>query len=149
MAVLGNSLGDSDERVQWRTSVVLDYAHMLQAVTEKFTCESFLSSEDDVAHLLRIPVGTKPPFSLYNGEHKNGCTGHQSRVVKYTGNGALSFLHDCAMLSQLAYYLRGNANRAPLDWLVNYFYENADNMRMESCSYVEHLGRTSTFGAKP
>lgn len=146
VAVLGNTFGDSDERVRWRTNVVLDYAHMLQSVAEKFTCEKFLTSEDDVAHLVQVPAETKPPFSPYNGSNKRACSEHESRETPYSHNGALAFLHDCTMLSQLAFYLLGNANLQPLDYLVTNFYHDMSNdMQMHHCTYVEHLGLESTF----
>lgn len=149
----GNTYGDCDARVRWRTQVVLDYVHLLDIVLQNFECETLLTSEDDVDHFYESNVFNllTPPFSLYDSLNIVQCPPDLIGLNKlsltpkpFSGGGALSYMHNCTMLPQLKYYLLGNSNLKPLDWLVCDFYNHYSKMKTFQCNLVLHLGRNSS-----
>jgi len=145
---LGNTYQDDDVRVQWRTSLVCDYVKLIDIVLENFHCTHLLTSENDVLHdySLSLFQEISAPFSLYDFENRVRCRDlNKTSTTVFSGGGALCFYHECKLLPQLRYYLLGNANLKPLDWLISDFYHTFGSARTFNCNFVSHQDKTSTL----
>eukprot|EP01103_Thecamoeba_quadrilineata_P006498 TRINITY_DN16223_c0_g1_i1.p1 TRINITY_DN16223_c0_g1~~TRINITY_DN16223_c0_g1_i1.p1 ORF type:complete len:267 (+),score=18.16 TRINITY_DN16223_c0_g1_i1:51-851(+) len=144
----GNTFDDDDNRVKWRTKIVLDYVKLLDVVINNFECEKLVTTEDDVIHEYSRDVidQIEPPFSLYDTE--NGarmCSQPETFTHLYSNGGSQGYVHNCTWLRQFRYFLIGNAHVKPLDWLVEDFYKPLKKMLAYNCNLVRHQPTRSTM----
>ena len=148
---LSSVFSDRPHRIEWRSSIVYDYAMALQMMANR--SDILITSEDDVEHWFSLATIT-PPFSAYAGLSRPKCRSsetYQNEMARYEGSGALSYvLNNTDSVMSLSHYLLSFWDVKPIDHLVADFFQTKSRFQRQpamhrfECSLVQHVGCVST-----
>eukprot|EP00762_Andalucia_godoyi_P004420 ANDGO_08142.mRNA.1 hypothetical protein Gasu_37920 len=149
------TLGDSDERIAWRSKEAQDYAFALQ------TCELFGSDEHQFVTIVQDDVhfSRKGMHSLETSlqEHaeKNGekwlavslWDQHQSISFGPTRmDGAVAKTYNAVYAPLLYEYIYARYDESPVDWQISNFAKEHDaSITVRTPNPVEHMGKASSL----
>ncbi|OQR74436.1 hypothetical protein BIW11_09072, partial [Tropilaelaps mercedesae] len=111
-----STLGDSIERVRWRTKQAYDFAYLMMYASSRG--EFYVQLEDDIL--------SKPGFAtqMINFAKKQMSSGHKDFfVLDFCTLGFIGKMFKCVELMKFATYILTFAQDQPVDWILDHYVQ--------------------------